>query len=117
MTERQFTNAVMRVGEQLGWKAAHFGNTLKVVRGKDGQTKVIPDRDATGFPDLVLTRDGRLVFAELKVGRGRPTPSQQNWLDALHKVTERALDATGMSFVEVFTWTTADWDEIREVLT
>jgi hypothetical protein len=38
-----------------------------------------------GFPDLVLVRDGRIVFAELKVGRNRTTAAQDAWLAALRR--------------------------------
>ena len=39
-------------------------------------------RSAPGFPDLVLVRD-RVVFAELKVGKGRLTTAQARWRDML----------------------------------
>jgi hypothetical protein len=48
---------------------------------------------------MVLTRGGRLLFAELKVGRNRPTPAQENWLAALRAVAG----------VEVYLWREADW--------
>jgi hypothetical protein len=42
-------------------------------------------RSAAGFPDLVLVsiRQGRVLFRELKREKGRVTPAQQQWLDAL----------------------------------
>jgi len=38
---------------------------------------------APGWPDLTLTRAGRLIFAELKIDTGRLTRDQQAWLDKL----------------------------------
>ena len=56
-------------------------------------------RSASGFPDLVLVRD-RVVFAELKRERGKLTPAQVDWLQALQNadaevyvVRPRNLDA------------------------
>jgi len=55
--------------------------------------------DGAGFPDLVMVRGGRVIFAELKYDRGhadwderRPkrrgkvSEAQQEWLDALSNV-------------------------------
>lgn len=47
------------------------------------------DRSPAGFPDLVLVRRGRLIFAELKRQdrKAKPTPAQDAWLDELELVT------------------------------
>lgn len=58
-----------------------------------------------GFPDCVMVRDDRLIFAELKTEKGKLMPAQQQWLEALAE-TE----------VEVFLWRPSDWEEITEVL-
>jgi len=60
-----------------------------------------------GFPDLVLVRDGRIVYAELKTEKGRLTKHQRDWL--------KALDDAGQ---EVYVWRPSDWDHgrIQEVL-
>jgi len=40
-------------------------------------------RSTPGFPDLVLCRAPRLIFAELKSDNGRVTPDQWQWIDEL----------------------------------
>ncbi len=57
-----------------------------------------------GFPDQVLIRD-RIIFAELKREKGRPTAHQIEYLDGLAK-------AGG----EVYVWRPSDLDEAARVL-
>jgi hypothetical protein len=45
-------------------------------------------RNDAGFPDLVAIRGDELWFIELKADRGRATPEQIAWLDAI-KATRR----------------------------
>jgi hypothetical protein len=68
-------------------------------------------RSDPGFPDLVLVRRPRLVFAELKAAGKHPTRFQRDWLSALAGVG----DATD-GLLEVYIWRPADLDEIRKVL-
>jgi hypothetical protein len=58
-----------------------------------------------GYPDLTLTRNGRLIFAELKADGGRLRPDQELWLEALRKIA-----------AEVYCWRPTDWSEIEDVL-
>jgi hypothetical protein len=68
-----------------------------------------PRRSRPGFPDLVLvhTRNGRLIFAELKSEKGRIRPEQQVWLEHLGH------------HHEVYLWRPQHWESgvIRRVLT
>lgn len=59
-------------------------------------------RSEKGFPDLVLVKEGRLIFAELKRQKGTYGPGQEDWL--------KALDST---CAEVYTWRPLDWFEGR----
>jgi hypothetical protein len=86
MKEKDFLRAVVHRARAHGWKTAHFGSTVKVVKRTNGYA-TIPDKGAAGFPDLVLARGERLVFAELKAGKGKVEEAQYDWL--------RALQATG----------------------
>ena len=63
-------------------------------------------KNAPGFPDLVLVKPPRIIFAELKRQRGRVRPMQTVWLDALG----------GCAGVETYLWRPSDLDEIRRRL-
>lgn len=99
-TEKEFSQAIVDIARLLGWR---------VYRTHDSR------RSPAGFPDLVLVRDGRLVFAELKTERGRVTADQQEWLAALGEV-EQSVDGWTEKFVRVYVWRPSDWPEIESVL-
>lgn len=58
-----------------------------------------------GFPDLVLVKDDRLIFAELKREKGRLTEAQKVWL--------KRLEATG---AECYVWRPSQWQEVLDIL-
>jgi hypothetical protein len=90
-SEERFLQAIRELAHALRWATYHTRNSR---------------RSDQGWPDLVMARPPRLVVAELKVGKRRPTDAQQAWLDAL----------AGCPPVEAFVWYPKDWDEIVEVL-
>ena len=63
-------------------------------------------RSQAGFPDLVMVRSGRVIFAELKAEKGRIRPEQQMWLDELKKS-----DA-----VETYLWRPSDSEMMQKTL-
>jgi hypothetical protein len=63
--------------------------------------------DGAGWPDLVLVRPPRLIFAELKSDTGKVRPQQSQWLDVLRLLPQ----------AETFLWRPCDWDSIVETLT
>lgn len=63
-------------------------------------------RSTYGFPDLVLVRRPRLIFAELKTETGRLTRDQQDWLEDL--------DACGPA--ETYVWRPSDRFEMDRIL-
>ena len=58
-------------------------------------------RSAPGFPDLVLVRPPRLIFAELKSSKGKLTVEQKEWLAVLALIPG----------VEVYIWKPEDLQE------
>jgi len=103
--EADLQQAVIDLAHLLRWRVAHFRPAM--TRGR-WSTPV--SGDGAGFPDLVLVRGGRVIFAELKAAKGRLRPEQEVWLDAL-----RAADGPTLS---TYTWRPDDWfaGRIEEVL-
>ena len=72
MSEDNLLQAVVEAASLLGWRWHHIRRSDKAVQ-----------MGHAGFPDLLLVREHRLVSIELKTHKGRVTPEQQEWLDAL----------------------------------
>lgn len=105
VTEREFQAQVLTLAARLGWQAWHDRATNAARRcSACGATRRVPRNDP-GWPDLVLVRRPRVVFAELKSERGAPTAEQEAWLDELR--------ACGQ---EAYVWRPSQLDEIEEVL-
>lgn len=79
VSERDFQRSVIELAKTLGWKVGHFHDSRRQVR----PNVFVGDKDAAGFPDLVLIRRDRLLFAELKTERGKLSPKQLEWLGLL----------------------------------
>lgn len=89
LTEKEFQAEVVKVAKRAAWMVYHTHNSR---------------RSEPGFPDLVLIRE-RLVVAELKVGDGKLTAAQANWLDSFRSAG-----------VETYEWRPEDWGTILDVL-
>lgn len=89
-SERSFQQQVYDAARMLGWRAYH-------TRDSRGST--------AGFPDLVLVRRPRLLFAELKREGEQPTPEQAEWLDELWGCG-----------CEAYVWRPSDWPTVQRVL-
>lgn len=89
ISEKVFRHQVIDLSKLFGWK--HYFTWTSIHSPK-------------GFPDLVLVRE-RVIFAELKTEKGKITPNQQEWIDALRKANQ-----------EVYLWRPSDFDEIARIL-
>ena len=91
-SEKRFSQRVFDLARLCGWLAARYP-TFR------------PTGTTPGFPDLVLVHHGwgRLIFAELKMPKGRLSAAQDGWLAALRAVPG----------VEVYVWYPSDWDAIE----
>ena len=91
ITERAFAAQVLDLAKLLGWRCYHSWTSI---------------HSPAGYPDLCMVRLSRILFAELKSEKGKLTPPQEEWLEALR--------ATGK--VEVYVWRPGDWDILVEIL-
>jgi hypothetical protein len=91
LTEKAFMAQIKKLALMTGWTWYHPYDSRK---------------STAGFPDLVLIRPPRIIFAELKVETGFLTPKQQEWAFALRECPG----------VKYYLWTPKDWDEIEAAL-
>jgi len=102
LTEAQWQRQVTQLAELFGWTWAHFRPAMT---SKGWRTPVSGPMGA-GFPDLVLVRGGRLIFAELKRQAAVLSIDQQRVVTALSQVDE----------ISAYVWRPADLDAIVEIL-
>lgn len=96
-SERDWQNFVIARALNHGWTYYHAPDN-KPCNGR--RQKIVP-----GFPDLVLVKGSKLVFAELKAETGRVSAEQKVWL--------AKLAATGC---EAHIWRPSQWKEVNEYL-
>ena len=106
MKEGEFQQQVEDLAKLFKWRFYHTHDSR---------------RSEPGFPDLVMVRESRLIFAELKTDAksSQPTAAQTEWLLALRVVAEYAQlarDDPSLRPIEVFVWRPSDWDGIVETL-
>ncbi len=75
LSEKDFQQRIIDRAKALGWLVYHTHDS----RHSDA-----------GFPDLVLARKGRVVFAEVKAEKGRLSEAQMGWLYALKAAADEA---------------------------
>lgn len=106
--ESDFTETVIELAQWTGWLVHHD----RPARTKDSwRTAVQGD---AGFPDLVLAKAGRVIFAELKSNSGVVSSAQREWLSALG--WGRTNDDHPPRRIRTFVWRPSDMAEIRRVL-
>lgn len=114
LNEKEFQSQVLALAQMHSWRTAHFSTTVKMVKRAGGYA-YIPDKGAAGFPDLVLVRGPRLVFAELKTDKTKTSDDQDAWLSELRDVEAYGI-FRGLDNVQVHLWRPRDWETIVEVL-
>lgn len=108
MTGRQLQGAIIELAHMYGWQVAHFPSML--VTGRSGRPFYATPlaADAKGFPDMVLVRrDDRVIFVEVKGHGDSLRPEQEVWLELLRSAG-----------CETYVWTPKDLagDEILNTL-
>lgn len=91
ITEKEFQQQILDLAQLQNWRCYHTWNSRN---------------SQQGFPDLVLVRPPRVIFAELKIGNNKPTPDQRIYRDLL-------LRCPG---VEYYLWLPDCWEQIKQVL-
>lgn len=101
LSEREFMAQVLQLAKMHQWRVAHF----RAGMNQRGRWMTAVQADGAGFPDLLLLRGGARMVVELKVGKNKTSPEQDEWL--------RAFNAAS---VPAFVWTPNDWQIIERVL-
>lgn len=98
VSEKEFLEAVLELARWCGFRCYHTHRS---------------DRSEPGFPDLVLVRPPRIIYAELKSEKGRLSPAQKEWLDALGAC---AGGSPWNARMLVAVWRPSDWPHIERQL-
>ena len=91
MKEKEFQRDVTKAATDLGWLWYHTHDSR---------------RSVPGFPDLVLVRRGRIIFAELKTDKGKLSAAQECW----------GAELECCEGIEYYVWRPRDWDWVLEIL-
>ena len=94
---KEFMPAVVELAKTCGWRVYHTHDSRK---------------SEAGFPDLVMVRDGTLVFVELKSRAGIVTDEQHLWMLALREVEQStSWCSPGARRVFVHIWRPEQWHD------
>ena len=116
VSERDFQRTVIELAKVRGWLVYH---ALPARTKKGWRTLTQGD---VGFPDLVMVRPPRLIFAELKSEKGKMTVEQESWQDALVGcivLGRPAIDLQGRvshPTPEVYVWHPSEMEDIQIIL-
>jgi hypothetical protein len=97
ISESAFLDAVVTLAHYRHWLVYHPLAALRV-----DESHTTPVQGDAGFPDLVLARDGLVLFRELKRQHEQLMPNQVMWQRGLGGLWEL--------------WRPSDWPRIQEVL-
>lgn len=108
LSEADLQKGVLELAELTGWMVFHVSDSRReVIDRRSGVSRMVGDKLAKGWPDLVLVhpRRGVCFIRELKSDRGRLTPEQKQWI--------AALAAAGL---DVGVWRPRDLERIKTAL-
>jgi len=98
MSESDWQRQIVDFAGLRGWKHIHYRPAMT---NRGWRTALSGD---PGAPDLLMVRD-RLILVECKSERGRLSPTQVAW--------QEALKAAG---AESYVWKPSDWPEVERLL-
>ena len=80
ITEAELQATILDLAQTFGWRSHHQYDSRIAPKGRGGRT--MTDK---GFPDLVLVKDGTLLFVEVKKEAGKVSRDQEKWLELLRE--------------------------------
>jgi len=89
-TEKEFQSQIKDLAKIYGWRYYHT---------------FLSKWSVQGFPDCVLVKPPRVIFAELKSNKGKVNDKQHEWLDDLSKCPG----------VEVYLWRPDDIEALPNI--
>ncbi len=95
LSEKDWQRRVIDCARLFNWRYTHFRPAMTA---KGWRTAMQGDK---GFPDLVLVKPPRVIFAELKSDDGNLTADQLSWISALNS-----------SDVECYVWRPQNWGDV-----
>ena len=109
ISEKQFEAQIKDLAKIYHWKYYHTWKSI---------------HSPAGFPDIVMVKPPRLIFAELKSEKGKITPEQEEWLSLLRQCgsypSSSLIDDKGLTLVYqrlgVYLWRPSDFETIIEIL-
>ena len=103
ISEQEWQDQVLDLAHLYGWLIHH----CRPAQNRSGRWST-PIQGDPGFPDLVLARGGRVVFAELKNQQGRLNINQTVW--------QNAIAGTWLQGAEWYCWRPADLALVQRAL-
>ena len=103
LTEKQFEAQVKDLAKFCGYKYYHTWRSI---------------HSPAGFPDCVLVKVDKIIFAELKAEKGKLSPAQQEWIDILKEYEQEIFlnwPTNDLPFA-VYVWRPSQIKEIVEIL-
>jgi hypothetical protein len=97
ISEREWQSHVCKIAGLKGWRYYHPPDNRPV----NGRVQ----RVVSGFPDLCLIKNTRMIFVELKREQGIVSVQQESWM--------RAISNCG---IEVYVWRPSDLHELVAIL-
>ena len=80
MTETELQGLIVKMAQDAGWMVKPNQQGASSYKN---HSRALRNRTANGFPDLVLARDGEVLFIELKAQDGKLDMDQLLWSYAL----------------------------------
>ena len=95
ISEKELSQHVVNLAKMLGWKVARWPTWR-------------PTGTDAGVPDLIMVREGQVLFVELKAEKGKLTPAQEDWAYQIDGAYHGSADAYPWR-PWYYVWRPADW--------